>query len=121
MICAVVLTRFTTGFYNVLMMKSGERSVYFWSMYFIDVGIHIISLTLYYAVVLGFGFRLAGFWLVCILFAFANPLFIYAVVLLCTLVLRKSSSYSYAVVIGPSIVFYFFISFSGTFFYLQNT
>lgn len=94
LITAIICTRFTTGFYNVLMMKSGERSAYFWSMYFVDVSAHLVSLILYYGIIYAFGFRLAGFWLPCLLFAFANPLFVYAVILLCILVFRKSPTFA---------------------------
>jgi len=90
-------------------------------MYFVDVGIHLISVILYYAVLYGFGFRLAGFWFVCLLFAFANPLFIYAVVVLCTFVLRKPSSYAIGIFAGSLGAFYFLMSIFGSFFYTQNT
>ena len=119
-IAAVVLNRFTSGFYNVLMMKSGERSAYFWSMYFVDVSIHSISLIFYYAVLYGFGFRLAGFWFVCLLFAFANPLFLYTVVILSTFVFRKPSSYPLGIFAASLGAFYFLMSIIGSFFYSQN-
>lgn len=85
----LVTNRFDNGFYNLLMTKSGEKKMYFASLYFVDVLVHLWLISLVVLIMYSFGLRVPKLLVAAFLFAFANPMFIYAYVSYTGLILRR--------------------------------
>lgn len=115
----MIASRFNNGFYNVLMMKSGEKQAYFWAIYIVDVTVHLMSMAIMLLLIYCFGFRIPNFWIPCLLFALANPLFIYVLIGFICLVLKKSEMVAQGWIFAIVFVYFFMFSSVPTLFYLN--
>jgi hypothetical protein len=85
----LIVNRFDNGFYFLLMTKSGDKKLYFASIYLVDVLIHTLVILVIIVIVYIFGLRIPELWYLSLLFVLANPMFICAFTCLGGLVIRK--------------------------------
>jgi hypothetical protein len=132
MIAAVVLVlsiltsnligkRFDTGFYFMLMTKSGNKKIYFLTLYLVDFITHLIAVGLIISIILAFGMRVEDFWLFGLLFSMANPLFIYSIVIFMGLNRRKPARIATSVLTWFITVFLVIVNVLGPLWYSQFT
>lgn len=113
--------RFDTGFYFMLMTKSGDKKVYFGAMYLVDLIAHAIAVGVIISIIYAFGMRIEGILVFGLLFAIANPLFIYSIVIFMGLNKRKTVNFSVGTLTAVMILFMFIVNLTGALWYSPNT
>jgi len=99
------------------MTKSGEKKLYFASMYFVDLITHAIAVGVVVAVIYAFGMRIEDILVISLLFIIANPLFIYAIVIFTGLNRRKTSNLAIGILTGMISIFMLIVNLTGVLWY----
>lgn len=99
------------------MTKSGEKKMYFASLYLVDLITHAIAVSVIIAVIYAFGMRIEGIWLFGLLFSMANPLFIYSIVIYMGLNRRKSANFATGTLTGMISLFLLIVNATGALWY----
>lgn len=76
----VIASRFDSGYYNLIMMKGGNKWLYILGVYISDVIITAGTLTVSLAFTYFGNIRMEGFWVATYVFSFTNPLFLMLIV-----------------------------------------
>lgn len=113
--------RFDTGFYFMLMTKSGAKKFYFTSVYLVDFFTHSITVAVIILITYAFGMRIDDFMLFGLLFAIANPLFIYSIVIFSGLNRRKPARVATGTLTGILTVFLLIVNLLGPLWYEKFT
>jgi hypothetical protein len=109
--------RFDTGFYFMLMTKSGEKKMYFAAMYLVDLVTHAIAVGVIISVIYAFGMRIEGILVFGLLFVIANPLFIYSIVIFMGLNRRKSANFATGTLTAMISIFLLMVNLTGALWY----
>ena len=84
-----IIANFETGFYDTVMMKGGTKWTYWIAQYLVDVLLLLIFVPMLELTAYLFGLVLPGISYLYILYAFAQPFFLYMICYLVGNVLKK--------------------------------
>lgn len=113
--------RFDSGFYFMLMTKSGAKKLYFTSIYLVDFITHAIAMAVIILIIYAFGMRIDGILLFGLLFSISNPLFIYSIVIFAGLNRRKPARVATGIFTGIMSVFLLIVNLLGPLWYERFT
>ena len=93
-----IVRNFKSGFYTTALMKGSTRFTYLFGMYIVDVFHYLMFLGFNQIVILCFDITMPGFWFTSILWAIADPLFLYTLAYFCIYARdMKGSTYMYII------------------------
>jgi len=101
----------------MLMTKSGAKKLYFASIYLVDLFIHAMVVGVIILIIYAFGMRIDEILLFGFLFAIANPLFIYSIVIFAGLNRRKTARVATGTLTGILTTFLLIVNLLGPLWY----